>query len=150
MQTFSRAIVVASLLLVLSCASSIKTPTFMRVDKFRVNTIGAQQSRLDVTLLWFNPNPFPVELRKADVDVSIDQRPLGKAILDTIIHVPAKDSFRVPVRMNVAMKSLLPNLLQLAVKDEVELGMKGSVRVKRSGISMTIPVDYRGKQKIVF
>jgi hypothetical protein len=52
--------------------------------------------------------------------------------------------------MNVAMKSLLPNLLQLAVKDEVELGMKGSVRVKRSGISMTIPVDYRGKQKIVF
>ena len=150
MHIFLRAVILSSLLLGMSCAASIKTPEFLKVDKFRVNTVGAQRSRLDVTLLWFNPNPFPVELRKADVDVSIDNRPLGKAILDTIIRVPAKDSFRVPVRMDVAMKSILPNLLQLAVKEEVELGMKGSVRVKRAGISMTIPVDYRGKQKIVF
>jgi LEA14-like dessication related protein len=148
MRIIPRSLCIAALLLAASCASSIKTPTFIQVDKFKVNTLGAQQSRLDMTLLWFNPNPFPVELRKADVYVTIDQRPLGKAILDTIIRVPANDSFRVPVRMNVAMKSLLPNLLQLAVRDQVELGMKGTVRVKRAGFSMTIPVDYRGKHKI--
>jgi LEA14-like dessication related protein len=149
MHIILRAGIIAAHLLGTSCASSLQAPTFLRVDQFRVNTLSAKQSRLDMTLLWFNPNPFPVELRKADVDVTIDQRPLGKALLDTVIRVPAKDSFLVPVKMDVAMKSLLPNLLSLAVKNEVELGMKGTVRVKRSGITMNVPVDYRGKQKIV-
>jgi hypothetical protein len=80
----------------------------------------------------------------------VDNRPLGKTILDTMILVPALDSFLVPIKMNVDMKSLFPNLLAVALKDEFELGMDGTIRIRRSGIGLNIPVHYRGKQRISF
>ena len=48
------------------------------------------------------------------------------------------------------MKNLFPNLLTLALKDEVEVKMEGSARITRSGITMNIPVHYTGKHKIIF
>ena len=48
------------------------------------------------------------------------------------------------------MKNLFPNLLSLALKDEVEVKMTGSAKVSRAGFTMNIPVNYTGKHKIIF
>jgi LEA14-like dessication related protein len=133
-----------------ACKNEIKTPEFLGVNEVKVHSFGLKESQLRMKLRFNNPNVFPIELRKADIDLSIDDRPLGKTLLDTVILVPARDSFEVPVRMRVDMKSLFPNLLAVALKDEFDLGMHGSVRVRRSGVNLTIPVHYRGKQKLDF
>lgn len=133
-----------------ACKHDIKTPQFLGVEHVKVHSLGMRESQLRLDLRFQNPNRFPIQLRNADIDVSVDNRPLGKTILDTIILVPALDSFLVPIKMNVDMKSLFPNLLAVALKDEFELGMDGTIRIRRSGIGLNIPVHYRGKQRISF
>ena len=143
-------VLVATLLSTGSCMKKVENPEFLGVEDFKVHSLGKSVSQLNMRLRFFNPNGFPMELRKADVDVSIEGKPLGKTLLDTVIQIPAKDSFLVPVKMALEMKTVLPNLWSLAAKEDVLLGMVGTVRVKRSGISVTIPVNYSGRQKIRF
>jgi LEA14-like dessication related protein len=133
-----------------ACKQGIKTPEFLGVNEVKLHSLGMRESQVRMNLSFNNPNSFPIELRKAEIDLSIDERPLGKTILDTMILVPARDSFEVPVRMMVDMKSLFPNLLAVALKDEFNLGVDGTVRVRRSGINLSIPVHYRGKQRLQF
>jgi LEA14-like dessication related protein len=149
MRPYLKFLLLATLLpCIQSCKHDIKTPEFLGVDGVKVHSLGFTESQLRMNLRFQNPNSFPIELRKADIDLSIDDRPLGKTILDTIIMIPARDSFYVPIKMDVEMKSLFPNLLAVALKEDFELGMEGHVRIRRSGINLNIPVHYRGKQKI--
>lgn len=101
-------------------------------------------------LHYFNPNNFKLTLKRADLEVFLENRFVGQTQLDTLLEIPARDSFSIPVKMGVNMKNLFPNLLTLVLKDEVEVKLEGSAKVTRSGITLNIPVHYTGKHKIIF
>lgn len=142
--------IVATLLFFTSCKSSIKEPDFLGARNFNIGKIGVQESTLGVDLYYYNPNSFNMELKKADLEIFLENRYLGQTHLDTLLKIPAMDTFYIPVSLGVNMKNLFPNLLSLALKDEVEVKMKGSAKVSRAGFTMNIPVNYTGKQKIIF
>lgn len=142
--------IAASLLPGWACKSSIKEPDFAGARNFKIGKLGLQESFIAMDLYYFNPNNFKIQLKRAELDVFLENRFVGQTQLDTVLEIPARDSFSIPVNMGVNMKNLFPNLLTLALKDEVELKLEGSVRVSRSGITMNIPVHYTGKQKIIF
>jgi LEA14-like dessication related protein len=133
-----------------ACKSSIKEPDFVGAKNFTLSKIGLQESYVEMDLFYFNPNGFKLQLKHADLDVFLENRFVGKTLLDTLLDIPAKDTFSIPVKMGVNMKNLFPNLLTLALKEEVEVKMEGTAKVSKSGISMNIPVHYTGKHKIVF
>lgn len=132
-----------------STGQLIREPDFLDAKNFSIGQIGAKESRVNVELVYFNANNFPLQMKRADLDVFVDQRFVGKTILDTLIHVPAKDTFSVPVQVKVDMKNLFPNILTLLTRNEIELKIDGRVRVGRGGIFLNIPVRYTGKQTIV-
>ncbi len=134
----------------LSCKSTLKEPDFVGAKNFTIGKIGLQESYIGMDLYYYNPNGFKLQLKNADLDVFLENRFVGKTQLDTLLDIPAKDTFSIPVKMGVNMKNLFPNLLTLALKDEVEVKMEGSAKVSKSGINMNIPVHYSGKHKIVF
>jgi LEA14-like dessication related protein len=142
--------VAATLLPGWACKSSIKEPDFAGARNFTIGKLGLQESFIGMDLYYYNPNNFKIQLKRAELDVFLENRFVGKTQLYTLLEIPARDSFSIPVKMGVNMKNLFPNLLSLALKDEVELKLEGSVRVTRSGITMNIPVHYTGKQKIIF
>ena len=142
--------IATTLLLGWACKSSIKEPNFAGARNFSIGKLGLQESYIGMDLHYFNPNNFKLTLKKADLEVFLENRFVGQTQLDTLLEIPARDSFSIPVKMGVNMKNLFPNLLTLALKDEVEVKLEGSAKVTRSGITLNIPVHYTGKHKIIF
>jgi LEA14-like dessication related protein len=123
-------------------------PEFVEVRNFRVHELGVRESKLKMELFYFNPNGFALTLKKADLDVFLDNRYLGKTILDTLIRIPARDTFYLPVHMQVNMKNLLPNAWTAISRKEVELKMEGHALVGKGRIFVRVPIHYSGRHEL--
>jgi LEA14-like dessication related protein len=149
-QTLIPIFLITTLSTLWSCNSTLKEPDFVGAKNFTVSKIGFQESFIGMDLYYFNPNGFNLQLRKAELDVFLENRFVGKTELDTLLNIHAKDTFSIPVKMGVNMKNLFPNLLTLALKEEVEVRMEGSAKMSKSGITLNVPINYKGKHKIEF
>lgn len=98
--------------------------------------------------VFYNPNSFPVNLKNVDCDVFLDSSYVGKFLLDTTMHIAGTSEFTLPASFDVEMKNVLKNSLSLLTNNEVLIGAKGTTRVGRAGIYITIPFNYNGKQKL--
>lgn len=149
MRTRSYLALTYTLLLLLSCKTSpVKEPVFVDARNFRMGKLGFKQSELKMLLVYFNPNGVGLDLEKAELDVFVENKFLGHTSLDTLIRIPAKDTFYIPVKLELDMKNLASNLVSIGLKEEVELKMKGNARFKKAGIGFNFPVDYTGKHKL--
>ena len=68
--------------------------------------------------------------------------------MDTLILIPAKADFRLPVKLELEMKSVLKNSLAVFLKNEVMLKIEGQARIGKAGFYVNYPVRYEGKQNI--
>jgi hypothetical protein len=46
------------------------------------------------------------------------------------------------------MKNVYKNALSVLVNKEIELKVKGSSKVSKFGITITVPFDYKGKHRL--
>jgi LEA14-like dessication related protein len=115
---------------------------------FQLQNFGLNKSRVSMDFVFFNPNAFPVDLKKVDCDVYLDSNYVGKFLLDTTMHIAESSEFTLPASLDVDMKNVLKNSFNLLVSNEVLIGAKGTTRLGRSGIYLTIPFQYEGKQKL--
>ena len=142
------------LFLLLSLASfsySCKKPhafQYRDLRNFRLENFGLDKSIVSMDFIFFNPNAYVVDLKKVDCDVYLDSNYVGKFLLDTTMHIAQSSEFRVPANFVVDMKTLLKNSLYVLINNEVLIGAKGTTRVGRRGIYLTIPFQYEGKQKL--
>jgi LEA14-like dessication related protein len=142
-------IFLAPLLLLAACQSSpVKEPVFIESKNFRVGKLGLQKSTVNMTLDYFNPNGFALTLENADLEVYVENKYVGKTILSERISIPAKDTFSIPVKIDVEMKNLVSNLMMVGLNEDVELKLKGTARLKKAGIGITLPIDYSGRHKL--
>ena len=107
-----------------------------------------KQTQLSMDVLLFNPNRYPLKLKDADVNVFINGNKLGTMLLSECFPVPGLDTFSMPVTLDVDLKNVLPNALQLLMTPEVDIKLDGSVKAGRHGIYINVPVQYEGKQDI--
>lgn len=134
-------------------ATSCKKPTafdYRDVKNIRVASIGLNTSKVSMDLVYFNPNNYGVNLKNVNCDIYIDSSYLGRFLLDTLMHIPKISEFTLPVKMEVNMKGLLKNSLDIFFNNEVLIRANGTTRVGKGGFYVTIPFNYQGKQKINF
>jgi len=135
--------------LILACKTNpIKDPVFVDARNFRIGKLGLKQSDLRMLLVYYNPNGVGLGLEKADLDVYVENKFFGHTNLDTLIPIPAKDTFYIPVKLELDMKNLASNLVSIGLKEEVELKLKGTARLKKAGIGFNFPVNYTGKHRL--
>lgn len=115
------------------------------VKNVQIKTLGFDKSALSMDLVYFNPNSFGVDLRKVDCDIFVDNNYLGKYKLDTILHISRRSEFTLPSRIEVDMKGVFKNLLSVVFNKEIQLNVKGTTRVGKAGIFVTVPFNYTGK-----
>jgi LEA14-like dessication related protein len=125
-----------------------KEPEFIDARNFALQSVGLKKSTIYSDLYYFNPNGFGLQMKKADLDIYINNRFVGHALVDTMINIPKLDTFSIPVNLEVDMKSIFPNALSLLFNDEIDLKIDGTAKVGKSGLFMNIPVKYEGKQSI--
>jgi LEA14-like dessication related protein len=140
----------ALLLIVIAMAACGKplAPVYGGIENFRVNGLGVGQSAVSADLKYYNPNGFNMKLKSGTVDVYMNNRFLGKTILDTSIFIPAKDSFLIPVSMAVDMKQVYSNALDILLSNEVTIKLDGAAKLGKGLLFFNLPIQYEGKQKL--
>lgn len=123
-------------------------PEYQALENFSLGKIGMNETVVSADLKYYNPNNYELQFRRADLAIAINNKPVGNTVLDTLIRIPKKDTFYVPVQMKVNMKQLLGNAFSLLLNNELDIKVNGTIRMGRSGFFMNLPVNYEGKQKI--
>lgn len=123
-------------------------PEYQALENFSLGKIGMNETVVSADLKYYNPNNYELQFRRADLAIAVNNKPVGNTVLDTLIRIPKKDTFYVPVQMKVNMKQLLGNAFSLLLNNELDIKVNGTIRMGRSGFFMNLPVNYEGKQKI--
>ncbi len=134
--------------LLLAACSKPLAPEYLGLDNLRVNSLGVGESAISANLKYFNPNHFAMKLKSGEMEVYLNNRFLGKTILDTLTAVPARDTFLIPVSMKVDMKQIYSNAVDILLNNEVNIRLHGFARLGKGLISFDVPIQYEGKQKI--
>jgi LEA14-like dessication related protein len=134
-------------LLIISCHQP-EAPEYYGFQDIQVGKVSGQQTTLSATLKFFNPNPFSLQLKQAEVDVSLNGKHAGHSELDSTIYIPKKDTFYVPVSMQIDLHSILSNALQVLLEKQVTIALDGRVKLKRGLVPINRPFHYEGKQDI--
>ncbi len=138
---------VLSIVILLSACSKPKSFDYRGVKNIKVQQIGFDKSKLSMELVYFNPNNFGVRLKKVDCDIFVDNNFLGKYTLDTSLYIDKKSEFVLPSYMNVDMKNVYKNIFQVLFSKEVTVKLKGTTKVGKSGVYLTVPINFETKQK---
>ena len=141
------ALLCIGLFLLSGCSRPI-APEYRSIENLKVNSLGVGESAISADLKYFNPNNFSLKLKYGETDVYLNNRFLGKTILDTMTVIPALDSFLIPVSMKVDMKQVYANALDILLSNEVLIKLDGFAKMGKGGIFFNLPIKYEGKQKI--
>lgn len=142
-------VAVALTCLLSGCRSlRIQEPQFIGFRDLKVPSLGMRESHLTATLDYFNPNAFSLDLETLDLEVQIFDNRLGRATLPSPIPVPARDTFGIPVALDVDMRSILSNAVSLGFNREWDIRLDGRAGFRKGGIRLQLPVRYAGRYKV--
>lgn len=96
---------------------------------------------------FYNPNNYSMTLKDANLDLYINEKMVGHAVMDEKLTVPATQTFLLPVKFTADLKGVISNALQVLGNQEVAIRLKGSVKAGR-GVLIPIPINYEGKKKL--
>ena len=120
---------------------------YRELKNFKIDSFGFEKSTVSMDLVYFNPNNFGIDLKNFNCDVYIEHSYLGKYFLDTAMHIAKRSEFAIPSQMQVDMRTLFRNTLNSFFSNELLLEVKGTTRVGKGGIYITIPFAYSERHK---
>jgi LEA14-like dessication related protein len=129
----------------LSC-SAPKPLEYRSYQNFAIQSLGFNNSTIKLDLKYYNPNNYGMQLKNSDLDIFINGNLLGHSSMDTLIHIPRRDTFSIPIKFNVDMQSLFKNAWNTLAGKEVLVKLTGKVRVGKANIFKSFPVNYETKE----
>jgi LEA14-like dessication related protein len=139
---------VVIVLAMISCSSPV-APEYLGFRDFSIDNVSMDSALLHTQLAFYNPNTFNMELKRGDVSVFLDDHLANHYVLDTTINIPKRDTFYVPMNLRISPKLLINSALKMLMNgNKIKVKLLGSVRVKRSGVSFNVPVNYEVMQEI--
>lgn len=148
MKAFSVVLTGLFLLVVVSCTKPV-APEYLGFRELRFEKLSMDESLLHTNLAFFNPNPFSMQLKKADINVYLNDELANHYVMDSTIFIPKKDSFLVPLNLRLNPRLLLGSAIKMLLNNnQVKIRLEGNVKVKRSGVGFTVPIHYEELQKL--
>lgn len=133
-------------MMIVGC-SSPKELEYQDYKNFHLEKLGFNASRVTLDLQYYNPNNFGLQLRRTDLDIFIDNNFLGHSSSDTLINIPRRDTFLLPIKFDMDMKNVFKNAWNTMIDNEVMVKVTGKIKVGKSNVFMSMPVNYEGKHK---
>lgn len=138
-------------LIILLSASGCRQPQppdYYGFQNIQVARSAGGQTTLATTIKCYNPNPFNLYLKHAEVDVLINGKHAGHSLLDTTVFIPKKDTFYVPVALEIDMKAVFANALSLLQSSTVNVTLDGRVKVQKGLMTFNRPFHYESKEDL--
>jgi len=139
---------VAIIILLAASCRQPQVPEYYGFQNLQLARGDDGQATLATTVKMYNSNPFNLYLKRAEVDVLINGKHAGHSLLDTTIFIPKKDTFFVPIALQIDMKSLFSNALSLLQSSKVNVTLDGRVKVTKGMMTFNRPFHYEGKEDI--
>lgn len=130
----------------LSC-SSPKALEYQTYRNFKIEKLGFDNSSISLDLEYYNPNNFGMQLKNTDLDIFINGNLLGHSSTDSLMHIPRRDTFSIPVKFNVDMQNVFKNAWYTLNGKEVLIRLSGKVMVGKANVFISLPVEYETKQR---
>ena len=143
-----RYVIIAGFLLGLASCSKPRGIKLLGYRNLALRTSGLLDSRIKGDLVFYNPNGFVVEVKKADINIFLNETAVGTFTQDTLIAIPPKDTFYYPVQLKMDLNSLFKNFNNMwnnGLKDSAVIRAEGQCKVGRNGIFISCPVHYANK-----
>ena len=138
--------------LFLVCTAGCSKPRalqYIDVQHFGINELGRGKFNLAAELKFYNPNPYKLRLKHAEMNLYVNNQYFGHSVLDTLMVIPRADTFLIPVSMkDVELKKVVMNGLGALLSNEYSIRLDGNARVGKAGFYHTFPLNYEGKQKL--
>ena len=132
----------------ISCGS-LQSPEFKNVDNIRVEKLEKKESILLVEVRYYNPNKTRLQLKSASGEAWIDGQSLGTFRVDSLVQVPARGDFSLPVTLKTELGKLLQHSFSAMLGREVHIKLKGKARVGKGFIFINYPIEYEGKTRLM-
>lgn len=123
-------------------------PDYRGVESVTITKITLNESRVEANVKFYNPNDFKLQMKHADISISANDKFIGHCIIDSTINIPRQDSFYIPVSVNVDLKNIMGNALQLLLNGRVKINADGFIRLKKSAIAFKVPVHYEEYERL--
>ncbi|WP_217606716.1 LEA type 2 family protein [Chitinophaga sp. GbtcB8] len=133
-----------------SSCEKMKDLEFIRVAGVSFDELGMSTSIVRMTLAYYNPNNFNLQLKDANFDLFFDDTQVGHSVQDTLIRIPAKDTFYFPVKLEVSMANVLKNAWSAFANKEVTIKATGNCKVGKGGLYFPFPIKCETKQPLNF
>ncbi len=133
------------------CIAACKTPLAPEYEGFQTIQIGklnSQESLLSTNLKFYNPNTFNLELKKAEMDVFINDKLVDHYLLDSTIYIARTDTFFIPVSLKINFRDIFSNALQSLLNNQIKVRLAGSAKLKKGSIGFSVPLRYEETQKL--
>lgn len=134
----------------ISSCEKMKDLEFVRVAGVNLEGLGFSKSVVEVTLAYYNPNKFRLRLKDANFDVYFDDTLVGHSVQDTMIQIPARDTFYFPVKMELNMENMFKNALSVLGNKEVTIKATGNCKVGKGGVYFPFPIKCETRQPLKF
>ncbi len=129
----------------MSC-SSPKSLEYRDYHNLAIEKLGFNNSTVGLDIEYYNPNNFRMQLRNTNLDIFINGKLFGHSSTDTLIQIPRRDTFSLPVQFNVNMQSLYENAMNTLFGKEVLIRVTGKIKVGKAKVFMYFPVNYESKE----
>lgn len=130
---------------ILSC-SSPKELEYRNFYNFSVQRLGFNNSTVSLDILYYNPNNFGMQLKNSNLDIFIDGNLLGHSTFDTLIRIPRRDTFTLPVKFDVNMQNIYKNAWNTLTGKELMVKLTGKIKVGKANVFINFPVNYETKE----
>lgn len=130
---------------ILSC-SSPKALEYKTYHNFSIQNLGFNSSTIKLDLEYYNPNNFRLQLRNSDLDIFIDGNLLGHSSFDTLITIPRRNTFILPIKFYVDMQNIYKNAWSTLTGKEVLVRLTGRLKIGKANVFMSLPVNYESKE----
>ncbi|MEO9100777.1 MAG: LEA type 2 family protein [Ginsengibacter sp.] len=129
----------------MSC-STPKALEYRSYNNLSIEKFGFDYSTVNLDLKYYNPNNFRMQLRNTNLDVFINGKLFGHSSTDTLIQIPKRDTFTLPIKFDVNMQSIYQNALNTLLGKQVMIKVTGKVKVGKANVFMYFPVNYESKE----
>lgn len=136
-----------ALLMASGCARP-KDLEFVDIQNIRMVNFGLTQSELGLDARFFNPNNQRVSLKDAEAKLYVNSTYLGDTRMDTTIPVPRKDTFSLPLVLQIKSMSAVSKAMQLLSDSTVDIKVEGTVKMGKGGVFRSFPIRYNKTQNV--
>lgn len=130
-------------LLLLASCSSYQEVVLHEVTGGELLGMNAQRIALRVDARIENPNGFRIHVEEPQVDLFLNDRFVGKAVLDSALVLERKATAVYPIHLHADLEGgpLLAMLITSALSGEVKVGAKGTVAGRSGALKKRFPFE---------